>query len=98
MWSHIGEIGRASAPNVDTGNVVLRVDAKGNVVKAYINGRLAIDTVLSPEQPTEGLFGLNVYSGKATFKSVLYFNDQYSYNGTGSLTVVGDSNQFVTAL
>lgn len=98
MWSHLGEIGRASAPNVDTGNVVLRVDAKGNVVKAYINGRLAIDTVLSPEQPTEGLFGLNVYSGKATFKSVLYFNDQYSYSGTGSLTVVGDSNQFVTAL
>lgn len=98
MWSHLGEIGRASAPDVNTNNVVLRVEANGTSIKAYINGRLAIDTVLSEDEPTEGLFGLNVYSGEATFKSVVYFNDQYTYNGTGSLTVVGDSKQFITAL
>lgn len=98
MWSHLGEIGRASAPDVNTNNVVLRVEANGTSIKAYINGRLAIDTVLSEDEPTEGLFGLNVYSGEATFKSVVYFNDQYTYNGIGSLTVVGDSKQFITSL
>ncbi len=98
MWSPRGEIGRASAPNVNASNVVLRVEANGTSVKAYINGNLAIDTVLSEKEPTEGLFGLNVFSGKATFKSVVNFNGQYSYNGTGSLTVAGDSKQVVTAL
>ena len=98
MWSPRGEIGRASAHNVNTNNVVLRVEAKGTSVKAYINGNLAIDVVLSDKEPTEGLFGLNVYSGKATFKSVANFNDKYSYGGTGSLTVVGDSKQVITAL
>ena len=98
MWSPRGELGRASAPNVNTNNVVLRVEANGTLIKAYINGNLAINTVLSDKEPTEGLFGLNVYSGKATFKSVANFNDQYSYNGTGSLTVVGDSKQVITSL
>ena len=41
MWSQNGEIGRASAPNVNTNNVVLRVEANGNSIKAYINGNLA---------------------------------------------------------
>ena len=98
MWSHNGEIGRASAPNVNTNNVVLRVEANGASVKGYINGTLAIDVVLGAGEPMEGLFGLNVYSGKATFKSVVNFNDRYSYNGTGSLTVVGDSTQMITEL
>ena len=98
MWSHNGEIGRASAPNVNTNNVVLRVEANGAHIKGYINGTLAIDVVLGDNEPMEGLFGLNVYSGKATFKSVVNFNDQYSYNGTGSLTVVGDSTQMITEL
>jgi len=98
MWSQNGEIGRASAPNVNTSNVVLRVEAKGSSIKAYINGILAIDTILADNEPEEGYFGLNVYSGKATFKSVANFNGSYSYDGTGSLTVVGDSKQFVTEL
>lgn len=98
MWSPRGEIGRASAPNVNTNNVVLRVEAEGTSIKAYINGNLAINTVLSDKEPTDGLFGLNVYSGKATFKSVVNFVDQYTYNGTGSFAVSGDSKQTVTAL
>lgn len=98
MWSNRGEIGRASAQSVNLSNVVLRVEAKGSSVKAYINGILAIDTVLSDEEPKEGYFGLNVYSGKATFKAISDFNDQYSYNGTGSLTVVGDSKQVIKEL
>ena len=98
MWSHNGEIGRASAPNVNTNNVVLRVEAQGKNIKGYINGTLAIDVVLGDNEPTEGLFGLNVYSGKATFNSVVNFNSEYTYNGTGSLTVAGDSKQTITAL
>ncbi|MBR2929941.1 MAG: DUF1533 domain-containing protein [Clostridia bacterium] len=98
MWSPRGEIGRASAPDVDTANVVLRVEAKGSSIKAYINGRLVIDTVLAESEPTEGLFGLNVYSGTATFKSIVNFNANYTYGGTGSLTVEGDSKQVITSL
>ena len=98
MWSQNGEIGRADAHGINLNNIVLRVEANGNSIKAYINGNLAIDTILSDDEPKEGLFGLNVYSGKATFKSVANFNDQYSYNGVGSLTVVGDSKQVITAL
>lgn len=98
MWSPRGEIGRASAPNVNTNHVVLRVEANGTSIKAYINGNLAIDTVLSDKEPTEGLLGLNVYSGKASFKSVVNFKGAYSYDGTGSLTVAGDSKQMITAL
>ena len=98
MWSHNGEIGRASAHGVNLSNVVLRVEAKGSSIKGYINGNLAIDVVLGDNEPTEGLFGLNVYSGSATFKSISDFNDQYSYNGTGNLTVIGDSKQVITSL
>ena len=98
MWSHNGEIGRAAAHDVNLGNVVLRVEAKGASVKAYINGRLAIDVILDEDERSEGFFGLNVYSGKATFKSVVDFKDKYDYNGNGSLTVVGDSNRFITEL
>ena len=98
MWSHNGEIGRASAPNVNTNNVVLRVEASGSNIKAYFNGNLAIEAVLEDNEPKDGLFGLNVYSGKATFKSVVNFNSQYSYNGNGSLTVLGDSKQVITSL
>ena len=98
MWSPRGEIGRAVAPNVNTDNVVLRVEANGRSIKAYINGNLAIDIVLGEREPTEGLFGLNVYSGTAIFKSVVNFSGDYSYDGAGSLTVMGDSKQTVTAL
>ena len=98
MWSPRGEIGRASAPDVNTKNVVLRVEAKGTSIKAYINGKLAINTVLSDKEPTEGLFGLNVYSGKASFKSVVNVVDQYTYSGTGSFAVAGDAKQVITAL
>lgn len=98
MWSPRGEIGRAGATDVNMNNIVLRVEAKGTSIKAYINGRLAIDTVLSENEPTEGYFGLNVFSGKAAFKSFANFNGQYTYGGTGDLTVVGDSKQVVTAL
>lgn len=98
MWSHNGEIGRASANNVNLNNVVLRVEAEGTSIKGYINGILAIDVVLGDNEPIEGLFGLNVYSGKATFKSIVNFDGEYSYKGTGSLTVMGDSNQVVTTL
>ena len=77
----------AGTADIDTSNV-----------QSIVSGNLAIDTVLNDKEPKEGLFGLNVYSGTATFKSVVNFNDKYTYNGTGSLTVLGDARQTVTAL
>ena len=98
MWSQNGEIGRANAHGVNLDNVVLRVEAKGDAIKAYIGGNLAIDVVLGENEPKEGYLGLNVYSGTATFKSVVNFNSSYTYNGTGDLTVLGDSKQVITSL
>lgn len=97
MWSQNREIGRASAQGVNTESVVLRVEAQGKEIKAYLNGALVISETLSDDDPMSGLFGLNVYSGKATFKSIINIVDKYSY-ASGSLVVAGDSEQYVTAL
>lgn len=97
MWSHNGEIGRSSASGIDISNVTLRVEAEGSKVKAYINGRLVIDALLDADEPTEGYFGLNVFSGQATFKSIVNVIDKYSYS-SGNLTVSGDSEYEVVTL
>jgi len=99
MWSPNGEIGRASATNVDTNSVVLRVEANGKKVKAFINGTLAIDVTLDDDEPTEGYLGLNVFSGTATFKSFVKVVDTYAYDyGDVNLTVEGDTEQKVMEL
>lgn len=97
MWSHNGEIGRASANGVDVSNVTLRVEAKGKAVKAFINGNLAIDVTLGDNEQTEGYLGLNVYSGKVEFKSIVKVIDKYTYS-SGDLAVSGDSEQEVINL
>ena len=97
MWSQNGELGRAAAHGVDLNNITLRVEADGDNIKAYINGNLAIDVTLGDNEPKEGFFGLNVYSGTATFKSVIKVVDTYAY-ASGNLTVEGDSEQEVIAL
>ena len=97
MWSHNGEIGRASAQGIDISNVNLRVEAKGKDIKAYINGHLAINVTLGDNEQTEGYLGLNVYSGTATFKSIIKVIDKYDY-ANGNLTVSGDSDQEVIKL
>ncbi len=97
MWSHNGEIGRANADGIDLSNVTLRVEASGKKVKAYINGRLAINVTLDNDEPTEGYLGLNVFSGTANFKTIINVIDSYSY-ASGNLTVSGDSNQAVINL
>ncbi|MBE7061239.1 MAG: hypothetical protein E7382_01720 [Clostridiales bacterium] len=97
MWSPNGEIGRASVSGIDTNNVTLRVEANGDNVKAFINGRLVIDVMLDADEPTEGYFGLNVFSGTATFKSIVKVVDSYTYSN-GNLTVAGDSEQPVISL
>ena len=97
MWSQNGELGRAAAHGVDLNNITLRVEADGDNIKAYINGNLAIEVTLGENEPKEGLFGLNVYSGTANFKSVIKVVDSYAY-ASGSLTVEGDTEQEVIAL
>ena len=97
MWSPNGEIGRAAAQGIDTNNVTLRVEAQGKNINAFINGRLVITAVLDDDEPTEGLFGLNVFSGTANFKSIIKVIDKFSY-ASGNLTVSGDSEQEVITL
>ena len=97
MWSQNGEIGRAHTGAIDTKNITLRVEAVGDQVKAYINGNLAIDVTLDADEPKEGLLGLNVYSGTATFKSIIKIVENYTYS-SGDLTVSGDTEQEVITL
>lgn len=97
LWSPRGELGRANAAIADVSDITLKVQAKDNVVKVYINGAEAISVTLGETEPKEGLFGLNVCAGKATFKSVVLFTESYAYSG-GNLVVKGDTNQAITAL
>ncbi|MBR2498758.1 MAG: GH32 C-terminal domain-containing protein [Clostridia bacterium] len=92
MWSQNGEIGRAYLGDIDTNSITLRVEAQEDKVKAFINGQLVIDATLNADEPTEGYFGLNVYSGTATFKSFVQIVDKFTYS-SGDLVVSGDSEQ-----
>lgn len=97
LWSPRGEIARADAPDVDAANIVLKVKAEGKLVTVSINGREVISAELGEDEPVEGLFGLNVCAGRATFKSVALLADRYEYAG-GNLTIAGEAEQAINAL
>ena len=97
LWSPRGDIGKANVSDIDVSNIVLKVKAQGAHVTVFINGREVIDVDLGAKEPTEGLFGLNVCAGRATFKSVALISESYDYAG-GALTVVGEAEQAVNAI
>ncbi|MDE6868037.1 MAG: glycoside hydrolase family 32 protein [Clostridia bacterium] len=97
LWSPRGEIGRASATDVDISNITLKVKAKDNNVCVYLNGAELINVTLAETEPTEGLFGLNTCAARTTFKSIVLLTESYTYSG-GNLSVKGDTVQAVNAL
>ena len=97
LWSPNGEIARSG--NIDAGreNIVLSVKAVEKDVQVIINGRVAINTTLSDSEPLSGFFGLNVFSGRAEFKSLSLAKENYSYT-SGELEINLGVDQFVTAV
>ena len=98
MWSPRGEIARISA-DVPTSQIALKAFLNGRDAKVYLNGAEVISVVLGENEPTQGYFGLNVFSGSVEFSSLFLMSDApYTYNGGSSISVKGDSNQYITAL
>ena len=97
LWSPRGEIARANVDGVDVSNLVLKVRAKGDNIRVFLNGREVIDAMLGADEPTEGLYGLNVCATRAIFHSLTLFEEVLAWNG-GALTVRGDVSQTVYSL
>lgn len=97
LWSPRGEIARASLTVSDPAHLTLKVRAEGRTVTVSVNGETVIQATLGENEPTEGLFGLNVCATRAVFRSVTLFRESWTYAG-GSLAVVGDVSQTVYEL
>ncbi|MBQ9103835.1 MAG: GH32 C-terminal domain-containing protein [Clostridia bacterium] len=97
-WSKNGEIARVGA-DIPLDNIVLKVELEGTKMIVFLNGNKIIDVTLGAGEPTEGYFGLNVFSGTATFKSIILMEDiVYQYAGIGNIAINGDSFQGITAV
>ena len=97
LWSRYGELARSGEINVDTTDIVLSVKAIERKVNININGIAAIDYLLPNTEPLSGKFGLNVFSGKAQFKSLNIVKENYEYS-TGDLAVAINSGSYVTSV
>ena len=97
LWSTHGELARSNTIDVGHENIVLSVKATGKDVQVIINGAVAINCKLKDNEPLSGLFGLNVFSAKARFKSLILAKENYAYT-TGELAVNLGVDQFVTAV
>ena len=97
LWSTHGELARSSIIDVNRENIVLSVKAVGKDVQIIINGMIAINYQLKDDEPLSGLFGLNVFSSKAQFKSLSLAKEDYSYI-SGELAVNLGVDQFVSAV
>lgn len=98
LWSPRGEIGRCSVGEVDVSDILLKVEAAGDSVKVYFNGRLVIDAILAASEPRDGLFGLNACAARVVFKSVALPQTAYTYNGGDSLEIKSEAAQTVRSL
>ena len=97
LWSTHGELARSDVINVELNDIVLSVKAVDKDVQIIINGAVAINYKLKDNEPLSGLFGLNVFSGKAKFKSLSIAKENYSYTH-GELEINLGVDQFVTAV
>ena len=97
LWSPRGEIARVEVGGVNASALVLKVRANGRNIRIYLNGNEVINTTIGEEEPTEGLFGLNVCATRAVFRSLTLFEEAMTWNG-GALAVRGDVSQTVWRL
>ena len=97
LWSTHGELARSSVIDVGLQDIILSVKAVGKDVQIIINGQVAISCKLKDNEPLSGLFGLNIFSGKAQFKLLSIAKEDYAYT-KGNLEVNLGVDQFVSAV
>ena len=97
LWSPRGQIASASVNGINIEDITLKVRAKGDNVRVYINENEVINATLAEAEPKEGLFGLNSCAARTTFKAIMFITDSYTYSG-GNLSIKGETSQAVTAL
>ena len=98
LWSANGEIARSEKVNVTNKNdITLTVQAIERDVNITINGHSAISCMLNDNEPLSGKFGLNVFSGKAEFKSLSIISENYVY-ASGEFSVPLEIDQFIIAV
>ena len=97
LWSPRGQIASASVNGINVEDITLKVRAKGDNVRVYINENEVINATLAEAEPKEGLFGLNSCAARTTFKAIMFITDSYTYSG-GNLSIKGETSQAVTAL
>lgn len=97
LWSTHGELARSGVIESSLKDIVLSVKANEKDVQIIMNGVVAINYKLKDDEPLSGHFGLNIFSGKAQFKSLSLAKENYSYT-TGQLEINLGVDQFVTAV
>ena len=98
LWSTNGELARSGEINVNLSNITLSIRALERNIDVKVNGVNAINNFHLPDsEPLSGRFGLNVFSGKAEFKSLDLIKENYDYS-SGDLVVVINSGAFVKSI
>ena len=99
IWSPKGELARSGSVDVGLTNVVLTIKTSGKNVKVSLNGNEVIDHNLSDEEPLNGRFGVNVFSGKVSFKTLSLVEDEQTASYvSGELSVDLGIKQYVRAV
>lgn len=97
LWSTHGELARSSIIEVDQHNITLTVKAEEKDIQITINGINAISYTLKDDEPLSGKFGVNVFSGSASFKAFSLVKENYEYE-SGELQISLAVPQFVYAV
>ena len=97
LWSPNAEIAKSGEVYVNLTNITLSVKTSGRQVIVALNGNDVINCTLPENEPLSGHFGLNVFSGKAKFKSLSLVKENYEYS-SGDLAVKLTLNDLVTGV
>ena len=95
LWSTHGELARSGVLDLGLTNITLSIKANGKNIAVTANGNNAINYTLQDDEPLEGHFGLNVFSGKAKFKALSLVRENYEYT-SGDLEVKLSVDDLVT--
>ena len=97
LWSTHGELARSEYLDLGLENITLTIKASGKDILISANGVDALHYTLADNEPLSGHFGLNVFSGKAKFKTLSLLKENYEYE-SGDLAVKLSVNDFVTGV
>ena len=97
LWSTHGELTRSGHLDIGLTDIILSVKANEKDIIVTINGNVVISYTLKDNEPLSGHFGLNVFSGKARFKSLSIAKENYEY-ASGSLQVDLPIDQFIVSV